>query len=140
MINNKNNYDDIINQKRPEPIKKRMPLKDRAAQFASFKALTGYEDEINEAERETSSKLFLSEEQKEKINDKLLILSQNSSKNIQVSIVYYVDDLKKSGGKYQRILGTIEKIDIYKRIIIMQDKTIIPMNDIWKIDSKIFKE
>lgn len=138
MINPKRNYDDIINNKRPEPIKKRMSKEDRAAQFASFKALTGYEEEINEVERLTEEKLYLSEEQKEQLNQKLLLLSKSSSP--EVSIIYYLDDLKKSGGKYQRVLGKIAKIDIYKRLIIMQDKTIIPMNDIWKIDSKIFKE
>lgn len=47
---NKNNYDDIINlphyvsKKRP-----RMSMEQRAAQFAPFAALTGFEDEIEEA-------------------------------------------------------------------------------------------
>ncbi len=43
------NYDDIINEKRPrtgryEPMSREM----RAAQFAPFAALTGFEDELDE--------------------------------------------------------------------------------------------
>ena len=49
----KDNYSDIINlphyvsKKRP-----RMSIEQRSAQFAPFAALTGYEDEIEEAGRE----------------------------------------------------------------------------------------
>ncbi|MDY6278107.1 MAG: hypothetical protein SPL35_06800 [Bacteroidales bacterium] len=41
-------YDDIINLPHPEPSVRhpRMPRRDRAAQFAPFAALTGYEDII----------------------------------------------------------------------------------------------
>ena len=48
----KNNYDDIINL--PHHVSKRHPqmsLEARAAQFAAFAALTGYEDKIKETEK-----------------------------------------------------------------------------------------
>lgn len=48
----KNNYDDIINL--PHHVSKKHPqmsLEARAAQFASFAALTGYEDKIKETEK-----------------------------------------------------------------------------------------
>jgi len=44
------NYDDIINL--PHPVSKKHPqmsMMQRAAQFAPFAALTGYDDAINEA-------------------------------------------------------------------------------------------
>lgn len=47
----KNNYNDIINL--PHHISnkhKPMPLEARAAQFAPFSALTGYENEISKTE------------------------------------------------------------------------------------------
>ena len=46
-------YDDIIDL--PRPVSKRhprMPLAERAAQFAPFAALTGYGDIIDDATRE----------------------------------------------------------------------------------------
>ena len=41
-------YDDIINLERPISTNKKMSITDRAAQFSSFQALTGYSDLINE--------------------------------------------------------------------------------------------
>lgn len=38
-------YDDIIDEKVPEP-KKRMSMHNRAAQFSAFAALSGYEEAI----------------------------------------------------------------------------------------------
>ena len=46
------NYEDIINL--PHPVSKKHPqmsMMQRAAQFAPFAALTGYNDAINEAAR-----------------------------------------------------------------------------------------
>lgn len=54
----KDNYSDIINlphyvsKKRP-----RMSIEQRSAQFAPFVALTGYEDEIEEAGKEFIKKM-----------------------------------------------------------------------------------
>ena len=43
------NYDDIINLPHPEPKQHpRMSMSQRAAQFAPFAALTGYEEAIDE--------------------------------------------------------------------------------------------
>ena len=50
------NYDDIINL--PHHVSKRHPLMsmwNRAAQFAPFAALTGYEDAIQESAKENES-------------------------------------------------------------------------------------
>lgn len=45
-------YDDIINLPHPEPKNHtRMPMHKRAAQFAPFAALSGYEKAIKEAQR-----------------------------------------------------------------------------------------
>ena len=48
-----NEYDDIIHL--PHPVSKKHPqmsMMQRAAQFAPFAALTGYNDAISEAEQE----------------------------------------------------------------------------------------
>ncbi|MCD8289369.1 MAG: hypothetical protein LUC26_05610 [Prevotella sp.] len=49
MINtNHNDYSDIIGLPQPKLSHPRMPRSQRAAQFASFDALQGYGDEIEE--------------------------------------------------------------------------------------------
>ena len=55
-----NNYDDIINM--PHHVSKKHPklsIEQRAAQFAPFAALTGYEDAVKETARFTEEKIEL---------------------------------------------------------------------------------
>ena len=68
------NYDDIINL--PHHVSKNHPQMsryNRAAQFAPFSALTGYEESINEAGRYVTNKIELDDSNKEEINFKLNI-------------------------------------------------------------------
>ncbi len=136
-------YSDIIDllhhrsQKHPA-----MPLSDRAAQFAPFAALTGFDEEIAEAERYTSSKTELDESEKMLLNERLQLLSArissiNSRNSVDlpyVSIVYYTQDLLKSGGKYTGISGKVKKVDIYKRLLEMEDGVLIPIDDIFELE------
>ncbi len=73
-----NSYDDIINL--PHPVSKnhpQMPLRDRAAQFAPFAALTGHDAAIKETARLTDERLELSEEAIAQLNEKINIIRNN---------------------------------------------------------------
>jgi len=130
-------YDDIINLKRPISSHKKMSITDRAAQFSSFQALTGYSDLINESKRLTNEKIILSEDEINILNNKLNYILQNIYDKPKVKITYFVKDLKKSGGKYLDYFGYIKKIDYVKRIIVM-DNIKISLNDIIDINGEIF--
>ena len=110
-----------------------MSLKNRAAQFGAFAALTGYQDEIKETERITINRIELDEEEKLNLNNKLKLIQDNIQNNPRVKIKYFVPDVKKDGGKYIEVFGKILKVDEYKREIIMQDKTKIPIREIIEI-------
>ncbi len=52
MKQNKGQYEDILYLPHPEPVTHpRMPLRDRAAQFAPFAALTGHGAAIEETRK-----------------------------------------------------------------------------------------
>lgn len=51
------NYKDIINLSRPVSKKPKMSLEQRSAQFASFSALTGYEELVNETIKLTNQRI-----------------------------------------------------------------------------------
>jgi len=56
-------YEDIVNL--PHHVSKRrhpMPVRDRAAQFAPFAALTGYEEAIEKTIRRTQDEIIMSGE------------------------------------------------------------------------------
>ena len=59
MIDNgANRYDDIINLKRPVSTKHvPMSIENRAAQFAPFAALTGFDDAISRADKENEERV-----------------------------------------------------------------------------------
>ena len=132
-------YDDIINLPRHESTKHpKMPALDRAAQFLPFAALTGHNAAIMETARLTDNRMELDEAKKEELNEHLQLIREHLVQKPQVSITYFVPDAKKEGGAYFTITGTIGKIEETRHQVIMENGTIIPMNDIYKIESSFF--
>ena len=134
-------FEDILNMQYPNPeIEKDFPDKIlRAAQFAPFAALTGFDEEVEETARLTDSKVELDEYQKAELNDKLLFLN-NSEDDEEVSITYFVPDKKKSGGAYITKKGIVLKIREYEKDVVMDDGSEIPIDDIIAIDGNPFNE
>lgn len=121
-------YDDIIYLERPKSKYPKLSMEQRAAQFAPFSALNGFSDKINESGRYTDTKRILTDEEKLIINDKLNIIDNN--KLSLVKIKYFIKDSKKSGGKYVEIIGKVKKLDKYKCEVVLDDKTIVPIDDL----------
>jgi hypothetical protein len=134
-------YDDIINLPRPKSKKRpAMPIEDRAAQFSPFAALTTYEEKIKETARVTERRIKLDKYMKEKLNHKLKILQDKINDEIEISICYFKPDDKKDGGTYINKIATVEKIDEYAKKILLSDDTVIPMEEIIKIEAEIFED
>lgn len=130
-------YDDIIDL--PHHVSKthpHMPVSDRAAQFAPFAALTGYDDAIRETARLTDEKIELDEECKAVLNAKLLLLQEHLKEQPAAAITYFRPDEKKAGGAYVTVSGNIKKIDTYERVIVLDNGTKVPMDDIVEMRSE----
>ena len=68
-------YDDIINlPHHVSPTRQRMSMHDRAAQFAPFAALVGYDDAVAETARLTEARPELDEQEQQAINERIWIL------------------------------------------------------------------
>lgn len=134
-------YDDILIMPYPNPdIEKDFPDKIlRAAQFAPFSALTGYDEAVEETARLTDSKLELDEYQKAELNDRLQFLN-NSEEDEAVRITYFVPDKRKSGGAYITKKGIVLKVREYEKDVVMDDGTEIPIDDIMAIEGNQFNE
>ena len=109
-----------------------MPRSDRAAQFAPYSALSGYEDAVEETARITDRKQELDEYEKEKINSALTALL-SSPPDTKVKITFFRPDKRKSGGAYVTVTGEIGKIDEITREITLIGGTPISIDDITKI-------
>ena len=131
-------YDDIINLPNPTPTcRPRMSALDRAAQFAPFAALTGYEAVVAEAARLTDDRLELSEDMKIILNDKMQMIVDNLDKEPFVTVRYFVPDKRKAGGAYVEVSGIVKEIDEYERCIVMTDGIKIPIEQVRAIDGEL---
>ena len=131
-------YDDIINLPNPTPTcKPRMSALDRAAQFAPFAALTGYEAVVAEAARLTDARLELSEDMKTILNEKMQMIVDNLDNEPFVTITYFVPDKRKAGGAYVDVSGIVKEIDGYERCIVMTEGTKIPIEQIRAIEGEL---
>ena len=110
-----------------------MPIMNRAAQFAPFAALTGYEDAIEEAGKLTTERKEIDEYLKAEINDKLNQLAHTLVNAPKVSITYFIPDAKKSGGEYVTKVGIVNKIDYCKKIIVI-DEDVIKIENVIAVD------
>lgn len=134
-----NEYGDIINLPHPESKKHpRMSMHDRAAQFSPFAALTGHDAAIKETARLTDEKIDLDEAFKTGLDEKLLFLMSKLNEKPVVTITYFMKDERKSGGSYEVTEGRIRKVDLYERVIVMEDRSRILIENIVDIDGEIF--
>ena len=75
-----------------------MSMHDRAAQFAPFAALTGYEAEVGETARLTAERRELDEQEAQELNRRLADLAARLPDRPEVTIEYFVPDERKAGG------------------------------------------
>ena len=100
-----------------------MSLHDRAAQFAPFAALTGYDDMIDEEARLVDNRIELDDESIDKINRALSKIRDLIDQGVdpEVTITYFVPDpLKPTGGKYVTSTEHIKKVDATFQNIILE--------------------
>ena len=115
-----------------------MPMSDRAAQFAPFAALTGYDAAIKETRRLTDERIELDVEALSALDMKYQLLMEALDEAPEVTITYFRPDERKAGGKYVSAVGAVKKIDDFERRITMQDGAKIPMDDVLSIEGELF--
>ena len=129
-----NRYDEImglphhVSTTRPQ-----MPLSDRAAQFAPFAALTGYDSAIKETGRLTDERIELDEEALTALDRKYQLLMDTLDDAPEVTIIYFQPDERKAGGQYVSATGTVKKVDTFGRRILLQDGTRIPLDSVYDL-------
>ena len=98
--NGKSGYDDIINL--PHHVSSchpQMSMKERAAQFSPFAALTGYGEVIRETGRLTDQMLEFSEEERAELDHKLQIASSFPGGNPEIGSLILSRIRKRTEGR-----------------------------------------
>ena len=129
-----NRYDEIINlPHHVSTTRPQMPMSDRAAQFAPFAALTGYDSAIKETGRLTDERIELDEEALTALDRKYQLLMDTLDDAPEVTIIYFQPDERKAGGQYVSATGTVKKVDTFGRRILLQDGTRIPLDSVYDL-------
>ena len=124
-------YDDIINLPHHiSPTRLRMSMHDRAAQFAPFAALVGYDDAVAETARLTETRPELDEQEQRAINERLAYIADHIHEHPEVRIKYFVPDERKSGGAIVEVSGKTYRISNTDATIVMTDGCKIRLSDI----------
>lgn len=143
MTNNRNDphrYDDMLSHPAHVSVTHpHMSLYDRAAQFAPFKALTGYEDDVDEAARLTDKRIELDEDRIERLDARLQLLEEHLAEAPTVSITFFQPDARKEGGSYETVSGVIKKIDVIHRKIIFKSGQSIAIDSVYEIGGNLFE-
>ena len=110
-----------------------MSNQDRAAQFAPFAALTGYDGVLAETARLTDRELILDMGAEAELDEKLRMLRDELHQCPQITLTYFQPDNRKSGGAYVTITGRVKKLDEYENVLILSDGTTVRIDRICHI-------
>lgn len=130
-------YADIIDLPyRKNPTRKHMSLNDRAAQFAPFAALSGYDDMVHEEARLTDKESELSDYEIDILNRKLGLINDvlDDDHVPEITVTYFVPDKYKTGGSYSSITALVKAVDVAQRQLVLygsydiQDRRIDPVS------------
>ena len=130
----------IINLPHPTSAKHpRMPLSDRAAQFAPFAALSGHSAALVETARLTDQRMELDEDARAALDSKQQLLLERIKERPEITVTWFQPDAKKDGGRYIVSTGRLKRIHEADQVLILVDGLRIPIGDIVELESECIR-
>ncbi len=133
-------YDDMIDLPHPTSKKHpRMSIRDRAAIFSPFAALSGHGAAIAETARLTDPRMELDEDTKAELDRRQAMLLEHIEEQPEVTVTWFQPDERKEGGAYLTVTGRLKKIDEAERTLTLLDGMSILLEDVVGIESDYFQ-
>lgn len=107
-----------------------MPRRDRAAQFAPFAALTGFDAQLRETERQTQAQAEPNEDALQELDQSLHTLFACVHTQPAVQVRWFVPDAKKSGGAYKTAAGRVLQLDRNRSLLVLDIGPVIALGAI----------
>ena len=107
-----------------------MPRRDRAAQFAPFAALTGFDAQLRETERQTQAQAKPNEDALQELDQSLHTLFACVHTQPAVQVRWFVPDAKKSGGAYKAAAGRVLQLDRNQSLLVLDSGPVIALGAI----------
>ena len=64
------------------------------------------------------------------LDEQFRLLEQNGDRGVFVTVTYFEEDLRKDGGAFRTVSGIVRSLDRVRKILRMEDRTMIPFDDI----------
>ena len=129
-------YEDIVHLSRPQSaVHPPMDMIERAAQFAPFAALTGYDGVIQETARYVDKPVELTDSAKEELNQQFRLLVTQLNQYPRVTLTHYIPDDRKAGGCYVKTTGNLRRVDEYTRELELVDSTRVDMDTVISVET-----
>jgi hypothetical protein len=80
----------------------------------------------------------LTEDEKQLLNEKLFIIREHLEQRPRITVTFFVEDTKKDGGAYITLCDCVKRLDEFERILYMSEGDRIPLDDIRKLEGKLF--
>ena len=128
-------YADIRHLSRPVSTR-HLPMspQDRAAQFAPFAALTGYDGVIDETARLTDRERILAVGAEAELDEKMRWIRDHLGEQPGVTLTYFRPDGRKAGGAYVTVSGRVKKLEEHSGKLIFTDGTAVDLENICHIE------
>lgn len=127
-------YTQILYHPRPVPQQRLpMPVRDRAAQFAPFAALTGYDGAIGETGRVVEQPIFLAQDALEELDAAIQKIRQNIEQLPEAAVTWFLRDSRKQGGSYVCTRGRVKQVDVPGGLLLFTSGQTVPLREITAI-------
>ena len=120
----------------PRPVSQQrlpMPVRDRAAQFAPFAALTGFDDAIGETGRVVEQPIFLAQDALEELDAAIRKIQDTIETQPEAEVVWFRPDSRKAGGCIHSARGRVKQVDIPSQLLLFADGKSVPLKEITSI-------
>lgn len=132
-------YSDIIDLPHHQSIyRPHMTVYNRAAQFAPFAALVGYDEMVQDTADILllDKRIILSEDAKSLLDLQLQNIREKIGQNPEIKIVYFDENANRLGGRYVLHSGKIKKIEEYPAMLVFLDGKKVSVEDIVQIENE----
>jgi len=132
-------YSDIIDLPHHQSIyRPHMTVYNRAAQFAPFAALVGYDEMVQDTADILllDKRVILSEDARSLLDAKLQGIKEIINQNPEIKIVYFDENANRLGGRYVLYSGKIKKIEEYPAMLVFLDGKKVSVEDIVQIENE----
>ena len=124
-------YDDILHHPHYQaPFRTPMHPEIRAAQFAPFAAMTGFDEEVSETARLTDAQQALTEDAAAALDLVMQQLLCHEAEEPALTVTYFQPDPVKTGGAYLTKQGNLRFLDLDLHMLRLTDGSAIPFSAI----------